>query len=123
MEQYLGQFVGIILSSLQNEGIPSTIFSGFLVLAGATIVTYMAFRILLVALKVGVIAGVLAIITSIGMPASSLSTGQPNHKPPAKEIKSAAIQDTKFSMPDLSNYLSEEKLRALFLSCIRGINR
>lgn len=123
MEQYLGQFVGIIISSLQNEGIPSTIFSGFLVLAGATIVTYMAFRILLVALKVGVIAGVLAIITSIGMPATSLSTGQQNNKPPAKEIKSAAIQDAQFSIPDLSEYLSEEKLRALFLSYIRGINR
>lgn len=123
MEQYLGQFVGIIVSSLQNEGLSSTIFSGFLILAGATILAYMAFRILLIAFKVGLVVAALAIVASIGMPALSQFNGTQKSKHPEKEIGNSPVQDSKFSMSNISNFISEDKLRAVFLSYIIGIKR
>jgi len=129
MEQYLGQFLGNFIASLQGETLSNTLVSGFMMLAGFTLLAYLVFRIALIALKVGTVTAVLAVIASMGMPtgAGIPSTNQTtnhgaNHE--VKQIKSSPNKrESHFSMPDLGRFVSEERLREVFLSYIRGIHK
>ena len=114
MEQYLGQFLGNVLSSFQGQQLNSTIFSGFVLLVTFTILAYLVFRIALIALKVGTVLGILALVVSMGMPSGDL---QANQLPPSEN------KDPHFSMPDFSAYLSEENLRQIIFDYIKDTRR
>lgn len=115
MEQYLGQFLGNLVTSFQGGNFSSTLVSGFIYLSIFTILAYLVFRIALIALKVGTIAGVLALIVSMGMPNTDLANANPNPSHNNNEPRAPEI-----NLPDFSQYLSEEKLREIFLSVIVG---
>ncbi len=125
MEQYLGQFLNNILTSIEGTSLSNTLFSGFMMLIAFTIVSYLVFRIALIALKVGTIVAVLSLVAGIGFPSGinpgSSNNSNPQNLAPNSQTQSTPSRGTNFSMPDLSQYLSEEALREQFLAFIKGL--
>lgn len=117
MEQYLGQFVGNLVASFQGEPLSNTLFSGFMLLAGFTFLAYLVFRIALLALKVGAVVAFLAIVASMGMPGGELLAKQQTNSDTQTD------KQTQYSLPDVSKYVSEERLREIFLGYIKGLHR
>lgn len=115
MEQYLGQFLGNLLENIQGGNYSSTLFSGFIFLLAFTILSYLVFRILFIALKIGAVVGVIAIVISMGMPNLETPSASESKNNPKVNIGNS------ISMPNLSNYFSEEKLREEFLALILGV--
>lgn len=119
MEQYLGQFLSNILASLEAGSLSNTIFEGFLYLAGFTLLAYLTFRIALLALKVGTIVGIIALLLTMGMPISGANhAGRDNNARPQ-----ASSSNGQISLPDFSQYISEEKLREVFLSYLVSLRK